>query len=492
MILDPAHQPGEPSPTLDDLFRCAGVRRPHALALVDPPNRARIAGGAPRRLTYAHADRIISAIAARLRGLGLATDAVVALQLPNTVESVLALLGIIRAGMIAAPLPLLWHRQDIVAALRGTGVKAFLTSADATACAQADIAVQAAASLFSIRHVCAFGTPVPDGVTPFDDVFADEAEATIPITHLADPAAHVAVVTFDFDGDAVARNHRELIAAGLVVRDEAGLVDDDDVLSTVAPGSFAGLASSVVPWLINGGTLALHHSFDAVSFVKQCRAQDFDAVVVPGPAIEYLAAAGLLQPVRRVLALWRAPERLAAAAPWQTARALVDVACFGETGLIAARRGCDGKPAALPLGEIIAGSVGRPVVETARGPAGTLQLRGPMVPSQAFPLGAKTRSSFGDYIDTGYPCRFAADGRALIVTAAPAGITTIGGYRFMTRELDQLANRLGTAVTLAALPHALLGEQLAAMSSNSGVADELGELGVSPLIVGAARRPITG
>ena len=60
MILDPARQSATPSPTLDDLFRRAGVRRPHAVALVDPPNREHFTDGAPRRLTYAQADRVIS------------------------------------------------------------------------------------------------------------------------------------------------------------------------------------------------------------------------------------------------------------------------------------------------------------------------------------------------------------------------------------------------------------------------------------------------
>ena len=108
MILDPSHQAAAPSPTLDDLFRRAGVRHPGVVALIDPPDREHFTDSAARRLTYAQADRAISAIAARLRSLGLPTDTVVALQLPNTVESVLAFFGIIRAGMIAAPLPLLW------------------------------------------------------------------------------------------------------------------------------------------------------------------------------------------------------------------------------------------------------------------------------------------------------------------------------------------------------------------------------------------------
>jgi hypothetical protein len=35
---------------------------------------------------------------------------------------------VLRAGMIAALLPLLWRQQDIVDALRGTGAKAIVTA----------------------------------------------------------------------------------------------------------------------------------------------------------------------------------------------------------------------------------------------------------------------------------------------------------------------------------------------------------------------------
>jgi acyl-CoA synthetase (AMP-forming)/AMP-acid ligase II len=41
----------------------------------------------------------------------LPTDTVVAMQLANTADSMIALLGILRARLIAAPLPLLWRRQ---------------------------------------------------------------------------------------------------------------------------------------------------------------------------------------------------------------------------------------------------------------------------------------------------------------------------------------------------------------------------------------------
>src|ERR1700724_4746360 len=69
VILDDLPQPASTGvdATLDDLFRAAAARRPDAVALVDPPNRESFTDGAPRRLTYGEADRVISAIAGRLR-----------------------------------------------------------------------------------------------------------------------------------------------------------------------------------------------------------------------------------------------------------------------------------------------------------------------------------------------------------------------------------------------------------------------------------------
>jgi acyl-CoA synthetase (AMP-forming)/AMP-acid ligase II len=114
--------------TIDAVLRGPAGRRPEAPALADPPNREAFTDGAPRWLTYAETDRIVSAIAARLRKLGLHADAVVAVQLPNTVEAVLTILGVLRAGMIAAPLPLLWRSADAVAALGRIGTKAIVTT----------------------------------------------------------------------------------------------------------------------------------------------------------------------------------------------------------------------------------------------------------------------------------------------------------------------------------------------------------------------------
>src|SRR6266567_4227942 len=88
--------------SIDDLFRRAAERAPDAWALVDPPDREYFTDSAPRRLTYAQAERAIATLAGRLLELGLPAGSIVAFQIPNIVESVITLLGVVRAGADAA------------------------------------------------------------------------------------------------------------------------------------------------------------------------------------------------------------------------------------------------------------------------------------------------------------------------------------------------------------------------------------------------------
>ena len=114
-------------PSLDAILKAQAARKPDAVALVDPADCERVTGQPPRRFTYAQADRAVSAIAARLQEIGLPSGTVVGVQMPNVASGVLALLGIMRAGMTAAPLPLLWRLSDSVAALSDSGARALVT-----------------------------------------------------------------------------------------------------------------------------------------------------------------------------------------------------------------------------------------------------------------------------------------------------------------------------------------------------------------------------
>jgi hypothetical protein len=341
--------------TLDGLFRRAGVRNAQAPALVDPPNRVAFTDDAPRALAFAQADRAISAFAATLRSLGLSTGTIVGLQLPNTVESMIALLGIVRAGMVAAPLPVLWRRQEMVEALRNAGAKAIVTAARIGGTRHAELAMEVAAELFPIRQICAFGDDLPDGVVPLDGVFAG-GTAEPPPRRLGDVSAQVIAMTFDVTADGIAavpHSQAQLLEAGVTVYEASGLAADAPLLSTIPLSSFGGLSVTLVPWLIAGGALHLHHGFDANDFAAQSAAMSDGAVVLPGPALGALANA--VAGSNRTVALWRAPLGAAAQTPSPN---IVDCVPFEETSAIAAARGADG----LPDPEVVnaAARIGKP------------------------------------------------------------------------------------------------------------------------------------
>src|ERR1700674_2270746 len=152
------------SPTLDGLFRRILARKPDALALLDPLNKQRITGQAPKRLTFAQADRAISALAAHFIEAGLPANSVIAIQLPNTVEFALTVLAAHRAGLVVALLPQLWRQAELVSALNRTSARAIVTSEWIDGVSHANIAMNAAAEVFSIRHVCGFGNSLPEGM----------------------------------------------------------------------------------------------------------------------------------------------------------------------------------------------------------------------------------------------------------------------------------------------------------------------------------------
>jgi len=502
-IRDPAAPDGPFSRmTVDDLFRRAVERHGEAVGLIDPPDREQFTDGVAKQLSFVDADRIVSAIAGRLTQLGLKADAIVALQLPNTVESVLSMLGILRAGMIAVPLPLLWRQTEAVQALSRIGARALITCRRIGPVDHGELAMHIAAATFTIRFLCAFGAQHLDGVITFDDLFDAAAPGRTRVERAGNPADHVAVITFEMTPEGlvpVARSHAELIAGGLAVALAGRMGHETAILGALATSSFAGLSTTILPWLLAGGPLSLHHPFDSTSFAAQCRNR-CEVAVLPGPLIPRLMEAGLVTGrygPRTVLSVWRAPERAASSAQWPAGEsALIDVLAFGEAGLVAIRRRADGKPGSIALGPTTAPRAqgdGLVLVNVARTPAGTVGLSGGMVPHHPFPPGNRSggpRVRIGEdgFVDTGYPCRLDRASGMLTVNGPPAGMISVGGYRFVLKDLQDFIAHLSEGSSLAALPDALAGHRLAGVSSDrEAIRRILMEQGANSLIVDAFR-----
>lgn len=482
-------------PALDAILKAQAARKPDALALVDPADCERFTGEAPRRWTYRQADRAAGAIAARLREIGLAPGTVVGVQMPNIATGILTLLAIMRAGMTAAPLPLLWRRSDCVAALSAAGARAIVTCGRVNGFDHAALALDVAAELFPIRAVCGFGCASIDGIVAFDDLLedADEHPDSILFQNAGDPP--FALVTFEVTADGivpVARDATQLLAGGRLIRQRGEIGTNAVVLSTLPATSYAGLSAAVVPWLLSGGTLVLHHPFDPDILRGQIEAEACDVLVAPDAMLPGLCASGWLEPIglRSVVAVWRAPERLSAAAQWTNLDVtLIDVAAFGETALLAARRPPGGRTLPWPAGPLTIAHGGSECAHIAITPDGTLAVRGALAASPYSPYEDAEpveRSAAGGHTDTGYPCRMFADDDALVVTAPPAGLVAVGGYRFAMPDLQHMVRGIDGHSVLAALPHALSGHRLAGHATDPvTMRDMLDAMGINPLLTAA-------
>jgi hypothetical protein len=101
-----------------------------------------------------------------------------------------------------------------------------------------------------------------------------------------------------------------------------------------------------------------------------------------------------------------------------------------------------------------------------------------MVPRSGDPAG----------VDTLYPCKFDREINQLVIDGPPAGLVSVGGYRFALGALQELIGDIDGSGTLAALPDILAGQRLAgAAADRNAVCDALLARGANPLVVAAFR-----
>ena len=301
---------------------------PTRMALIDPPNRESFTDGAPRRLTYAEADRIVSAIAARLRGSACRPTPSSASSLPNTVEGVVALLGVLRAGMIAAPMPLLWRarrRRRRAVPARRQGASSPRRASAASILPRSPC--RSRRTIFSIRHVCGFGRDLAR--------WRGRVRRHIhrgrrrPAAGRARGQRRSARRAGDLGRHARRRRAgrraatRELIAGGLATLLEGRLRQDATLLGAFAADVVrrARRHRAAMAFVRRHVVAASRLRRRGVRLAMPSRTLRHRGGA--GPDGVALADAGLLShaELASVLALWRAPERLSISPPWRHATA---------------------------------------------------------------------------------------------------------------------------------------------------------------------------
>ncbi|MBI9090686.1 MAG: acyl--CoA ligase [Desulfobacterium sp.] len=247
---------------LHDHFLKSAEKDPDRICVVDPPNRMELNGVAPERLTYREFARAVDAVAEGLVNLGVKKDDIIMVQLPNTWELAMLYLAVARSGAIISPAPVLWREAEMGYIAQTTEAKLFITVEE-----------------FNNFNHRAMGESIRSNNPGMDKVVTlEEIRAMVdgPVTGLLDeiPVDANDIFTICWTSGTEARSKGCPLShnnwAGMArVQDAAGF-QPGDVMMTAGPLVNMGAVGTVlIPWMVLGGTLVLHHPFDPVGFMTQ-------------------------------------------------------------------------------------------------------------------------------------------------------------------------------------------------------------------------------
>lgn len=284
--------------TLWELFRNNLAAHPDDEAVVDAPNRADFAHGAPRRLTWSQLGDEIDRFCLMLVAEGIRRDEVMVVQLPNCIEQFVVYLACARLGIIATPVPTQYREHELAQILEITQASAALSFSRIGKAEGGHAAARMFAGLRaahpSLRTVLAWGDDVDEGMV---DVAAHLRlpPGTGDLQRLAQAEREAAVTANDVfticwtsgteaSPKGVPRSHNEwLVIAPSII--EAGEIRERARLLNPFPlVNMAGISTAFAAWLVLGGTVVQHQPFALPVFLQQLRDERIDYTVAP-PAI---------------------------------------------------------------------------------------------------------------------------------------------------------------------------------------------------------------
>jgi len=315
--------------TLDALLETAVRARPSRRSFRDAPDLASWSDLSAKDTDVAELGRLVSHFARQIRSLGLNAGDPVIVAMPNCVDGIVALLGLIAAGYTPCPVSVVASPAEIEEAAMAVGAKAIVTVNRYASFQPSEAARVAASRYYGLRFVCAFGPGAPSGVVALDDWQESElSREPLPAKVSTQPA----VITFDRTPQGLiphARSHAQAIADALALSAISGLTGRGSIIATFAPVSAAGFVATVAAPLISGSMVQLHGPFDADVLRAQIEASP-EAIVVLPAAVEAEIRAALGPKLKDTIVVTR--DLSAARPPAGGARA-TELVSLGETAL---------------------------------------------------------------------------------------------------------------------------------------------------------------
>lgn len=271
--------------TVDALFRQAVAARGDEEALVDAPNRAALVGSQPRRLSFLQVDAEVDRVCAMLAGQGVGRGDVIATQLPNLVEGVIAFLACARMGAILSPIAMTYREHELSQILPSIAPKAVITVGAFHGADHAAMFAQLAAAGVMRAKVFSLDATAPEGVQSLPALLAATNGFDAPTDIDAGEALTICWTSgTEAMPKGVPRHHDHWVVNGEALVEAADLKAGDTILNPFPLINIAAIGGMVMPWILAHGRLVQHHPFDLPVFLGQMEQEGVVYSVAP-PAV---------------------------------------------------------------------------------------------------------------------------------------------------------------------------------------------------------------
>lgn len=273
--------------TIEDYLTELVISTPNKLAIVDPGNKASLCNTDQLRYTYAQLDQKINSVAEQLLKCGIGKDDIVAIQLPNIVELVITYFAVLRIGAISSPFPIQFREFECTQMLQSLDAKAVITMHKINDREYAAMFKELQKEVTALKYIFTYDeSDVEDVYTLNLDQTSDESnELNNYRAHLSNTANDIFTICWTSGTEGkpkgVPRSHNEWLISASASVDGAQLSAEDNILLTFPLVNMAGIGGVLVPWILTGGTLVLHHPFDFPTFLQQIDAENITYTLVP-------------------------------------------------------------------------------------------------------------------------------------------------------------------------------------------------------------------
>lgn len=283
-------------------------------AVIDPNNKAALCSTPMYALTYAELDHKVNQVASALHKHGIGKDDIVALQLPNIVELVISYFAICKIGAISSPIPVQFREFECTQLLQSLNAKAVITMNQINERPYAAMYNEIRSNIVSVETIFTF-----DAAENAVQIDLDTQEV-IKFDSPSITANDIFTVCWTSGTEGkpkgVPRSHNEWFVSAYASVDAAKLTAEDRILLTFPLVNMAGIGGVLVPWVLCGGTLVLHHPFDFPTFLAQIDQQRITYTLVPPSLLTMMIKNEAILAGRNIQALRAIGTGSAPITPW--------------------------------------------------------------------------------------------------------------------------------------------------------------------------------